>query len=104
MVKWAKSNAAVVVKDKTLLGTGSGLVDRVTAVRVALQKAGDNVYGATLISDAFFPFPDSVEWAHRFGIKVVAEPGGSKRDKEVIEKAKELGIKLVFTGKRLFRH
>ncbi len=104
MVKWAKSNAAVVVKDKTLLGTGSGLVDRVTAVRVALQKAEDNVYGSTLVSDAFFPFPDSIEWAHRFGVKVVAEPGGSKRDKEVIEKAKELGIKLVFTGKRLFRH
>ncbi len=104
MVKWARSNAAVVVKDKTLFGTGSGLVDRVTAVRVALIKADENAYGATLVSDAFFPFPDSVEWAHTFGVKVVAEPGGSKRDAEVIEKAKELGIKLVFTGKRLFRH
>ncbi len=104
MVRWAKSNAAVVVKNRTLLGTGSGLVDRVTAVRVALEKAGDNVYGSTLVSDAFFPFPDSVEWAYRFGVKVVAEPGGSRRDEEVIEKAKELGIKLVFTGKRLFRH
>lgn len=104
MVKWAKSNAAVVVKDKTLLGVGSGLVDRVTAVKVALEKAGENAKGGFLISDGFFPFPDSVELAHKFGIKVVVEPGGSIRDELVIERAKELGIKLVFTGKRLFRH
>ncbi|NPA80136.1 MAG: bifunctional phosphoribosylaminoimidazolecarboxamide formyltransferase/IMP cyclohydrolase [Thermotogae bacterium] len=104
MVKWAKSNAAVVVKNRTLFGTGSGLVDRVSAVKVALEKAGDNAFKGVLVSDGFFPFPDSIEWAYRYGINVVAEPGGSKRDEEVIAKAKELGIKLVFTGKRLFRH
>ncbi|NPB03194.1 MAG: bifunctional phosphoribosylaminoimidazolecarboxamide formyltransferase/IMP cyclohydrolase [Thermotogae bacterium] len=104
LVKWAKSNAAVVVRDRTLFGTGSGLVDRVSAVKVALEKAQENAMGAILVSDAFFPFPDSIEWAYRYGIGVVVEPGGSVRDPEVIEKAKELGIKLIFTGKRLFRH
>jgi len=104
MVKWAKSNAAVVVKDKTLLGTGSGLVDRVSAVKVALEKAGEKAKGAFLISDGFFPFPDSIELAKDYGIKVVVEPGGSIRDEVVIERARELNLKLVFTGKRLFRH
>ncbi len=104
MVKWAKSNAAVVVKNKILLGTGSGLVDRVTAVKVALEKAGSRSIGAVLVSDGFFPFPDSIVLAHKYGISLVVEPGGSIRDEEVIEEAKKLGIKLVFTGKRLFRH
>jgi len=104
MVKWAKSNAAVVVKDKTLLGTGSGLVDRVSAVKLALAKAGEKAKGGFLISDGFFPFADSIEVAKDYGIKVVVEPGGSIRDEVVIERAKELGLKLVFTGKRLFRH
>jgi phosphoribosylaminoimidazolecarboxamide formyltransferase/IMP cyclohydrolase len=104
MVKWAKSNAAVVVKNKTLLGTGSGLVDRVSAVKVALEKAGEKAKGGFLISDGFFPFADSIEVAKSYGIKVVVEPGGSIRDEVVIERAKELGLKLVFTGKRLFRH
>jgi phosphoribosylaminoimidazolecarboxamide formyltransferase / IMP cyclohydrolase len=103
-VKWAKSNAAVVVKNKTLLGTGSGLVDRVSAVKVALEKAGEKAKGGFLISDGFFPFADSIEVAKSYGIKVVVEPGGSIRDEVVIERAKELGLKLVFTGKRLFRH
>ncbi len=104
MVKWAKSNAAVVVKNKTLLGTGSGLVDRISAVKIALEKAGEKCKDAFLISDGFFPFPDSIEIAKNYGIKLVVEPGGSIRDELIIERARDLGLKLVFTGKRLFRH
>jgi len=102
--KHLKSNAAVVVKERKTLGIGCGQQSRVGAVELALNKAGQKAKGAILYSDGFFPFPDSVEKAARFGIEVIVQPGGSIRDEEVIKKAKEEGITMVLTGIRHFRH
>jgi len=105
--KHVKSNAIVITKNRKVLGIGAGQMSRVDALKIAVMKAKEfnhNLNGAFLASDAFFPFPDSIEIAHKEGIKFIAEPGGSVRDEEVIEKAKELGVTLVFTGKRHFRH
>lgn len=107
MVKFVKSNAIVLVKDKQLIGVGAGQMSRVDAVFMAIHKAKENHFeldGAILASDAFFPFADSIEVAEAEGIKVFIEPGGSIRDKEVIEKAKQLNVTLYFTGNRHFRH
>ena len=104
VVKHAKSNAIVVAKDEKTVGIGSGLPSRVDAVKVALNKAGERAKGAVLSSDAFFPFPDSIELAAKSGVKLIVQPGGSVRDKEVIERAKSLGIKMILTGIRHFRH
>ena len=82
-------------------------MSRVDALKIAIAKAKEfnhDLKNSFLASDAFFPFSDSIEIAHEAGIKFIAEPGGSIRDEEVIEKAKELGLTLVFTGKRHFRH
>jgi phosphoribosylaminoimidazolecarboxamide formyltransferase / IMP cyclohydrolase len=73
-------------------------------VRLALDQAGDGTKGAALASDAFFPFSDSIETAAAAGIAAVVEPGGSKKDPEVIARADELGIAMCFTGVRHFRH
>lgn len=104
VVKALKSNAAAVVKDKMLLGACGGQTSRVEAVRIACERAGEKAKGAVLISDGFFPFPDSIEIAASWGIKAIIQPGGSKRDPEVIEKAEELGLAMAFTGRRHFRH
>lgn len=79
-------------------------MNRVQSVRLALEQAGEGAEGASLASDAFFPFPDSVETAARSGIAAIVQPGGSKKDADVIAKANELGIVMVFTGVRHFRH
>lgn len=99
-----KSNAIIVVKDGRLLGTGAGQMNRVQSVRLALEQAGDGAKGAVLASDAFFPFPDSIEVAASAGISAVVQPGGSKKDDEVVAKADELGLAMVLTGVRHFRH
>jgi phosphoribosylaminoimidazolecarboxamide formyltransferase/IMP cyclohydrolase len=104
VVRHVKSNAIVVVKDFATVGIGAGQQSRVDAVKIALGKAGDRAEGAILTSDAFFPFPDSVEIAKDFKIKTIVQPGGSKRDKEVIETAQKYGIRMVLTGIRHFRH
>jgi phosphoribosylaminoimidazolecarboxamide formyltransferase/IMP cyclohydrolase len=104
VIKYVKSNAIVVVKNEMLLGSGGGQTSRVDATKIALEKAEERAKGAVLVSDGFFPFTDSLELAHEKGIKVVVEPGGSVRDEEVIKKAHELGLTLVFTGIRRFRH
>lgn len=99
-----KSNAIVVgVKDR-MLGMGAGQPNRVQSVRLALDQAGEGSTGACLSSDAFFPFPDSIETAAKAGIVAVIQPGGSKKDADVIAAANELGIAMVFTGTRHFRH
>ncbi|MGM0608366.1 MAG: bifunctional phosphoribosylaminoimidazolecarboxamide formyltransferase/IMP cyclohydrolase [Candidatus Muiribacteriota bacterium] len=103
-VKNIKSNAIVVSSGKTLLGMGAGQPSRVDAVEIALKKAGEQKKGSYLASDAFFPFPDAVEKACEAGIKAIIQPGGSKNDKKVIEKADELGLIMIMTGKRHFRH
>ncbi len=99
-----RSNAIVISKGKRTIGIGMGLPSRIDAAEVAIRKAGDKTKGAILSSDAFFPFPDVIELAAKHGIKVVVEPGGAKRDQEVIDTAKKYGITLVFTGERHFRH
>jgi phosphoribosylaminoimidazolecarboxamide formyltransferase/IMP cyclohydrolase len=101
------SNAIVIAKGERTLGIGAGQSSRVDAVRVALWKAersGHDVKGAVLCSDAFFPFPDSVELAAQAGIAAVAHPGGSVRDAESTAAADAAGMALVLTGERCFLH
>lgn len=102
--KHVKSNAIVVAKAGQTLGVGAGQMNRIDAARHALRQAGEQVKGAVLASDAFFPFPDVVEAAGAAGIGAIAQPGGSIRDQDSIAKADELGIAMVFTGVRHFRH
>ncbi|MEN2984703.1 MAG: bifunctional phosphoribosylaminoimidazolecarboxamide formyltransferase/IMP cyclohydrolase [Dictyoglomaceae bacterium] len=104
VVKHTKSNAIVVSKNKTTLGIGAGQMNRVDSVKIALEKAGEKAKDAYLASDAFFPFPDSIELAGKYGIKAIIQPSGSIRDEEVIKKAEELGIILVMINLRHFRH
>ncbi len=122
-----KSNAIVIVRRKgemlQLLGMGAGQPNRLVASKLALDKSIENLtkeytgeadglkdyitasLGKTvLISDAFFPFPDNVELAHEYGIKAIVQPGGSIRDKKVIDKCNELGVTMIFTGLRHFKH
>ncbi len=104
VVKHVKSNAIVIAKKDQVLGVGAGQMSRVDSVKIAIEKAGDKVNGSVLASDAFFPFRDSVDEAHKAGITAIIEPGGSIRDQEVIDAANEHGIALVFTGVRHFKH
>jgi phosphoribosylaminoimidazolecarboxamide formyltransferase/IMP cyclohydrolase len=103
-VKHIKSNAIVVVKGNKLLGMGAGQPNRITSVNLALKAAGKGAQGSILASDAFFPFADGVEAAAEGGIGVLVQPGGSIRDSEVIDAANRLGVAMVFTGVRHFRH
>jgi phosphoribosylaminoimidazolecarboxamide formyltransferase/IMP cyclohydrolase len=102
--KHVKSNAIVLVKDRTLLGMGAGQPNRVTSVRIAIERAGERARGSVLASDAFFPFFDGVATAAAGGIAAVIEPGGSVRDEEVVAVADAAGMAVVFTGERHFRH
>jgi phosphoribosylaminoimidazolecarboxamide formyltransferase / IMP cyclohydrolase len=104
VVKHVKSNAIVIAAPGRLLGVGAGQMNRVQSVRLALEQAGDGARGAALASDAFFPFPDSIETAAAAGITAVVQPGGSKKDPEVLARADELGLAVVLTGVRHFRH
>lgn len=101
VVKFVKSNAIVVSRDKMATGIGGGFVNRVDAAQYALERA-KGAY--CLASDAFFPFHDVVEKAHEYGIKAIIQPGGSLKDQDSIDKCDELGIAMVFTGMRHFRH
>ncbi len=102
--KHVKSNAIVVCDKNGLIGVGAGQMNRVKSVRLALEQAGERARGAVLASDAFFPFADSIEEAAKWGIAAVVQPGGSKKDEEVIQAAERLGIKIALTGTRHFRH
>ncbi|MGB9681488.1 MAG: bifunctional phosphoribosylaminoimidazolecarboxamide formyltransferase/IMP cyclohydrolase [bacterium] len=104
VVKFVKSNAIVVAKGGKTLGICGGQPNRIDSVRLAIARAGKEVEGAVLASDGFFPFSDSVEEAGKVGIKAIIQPGGSIRDKEVIESAERYHISMVFTGIRHFRH
>jgi phosphoribosylaminoimidazolecarboxamide formyltransferase/IMP cyclohydrolase len=103
-VQHVKSNAIVLALPNTTVGVGGGLPSRVDAVRLAVNKAGDRARGAALASDAYFPFPDGIEAAAEAGVTCVIQPGGSIRDKEVIEAANKAGVAMIFTGTRHFRH
>ncbi|MEZ5081878.1 MAG: bifunctional phosphoribosylaminoimidazolecarboxamide formyltransferase/IMP cyclohydrolase [Bacteroidales bacterium] len=107
LVKHTKSNAIVLVKGKQLLGSGVGQTSRVDALKQAIAKAnefGFSLEGAVMASDAFFPFADSVEIAHKAGIKAVVQPGGSVRDQDSIDYCNNAGMSMVFTGIRHFKH
>jgi phosphoribosylaminoimidazolecarboxamide formyltransferase/IMP cyclohydrolase len=103
-VKGIKSNAIVIARDRTLLGMGAGQPSRVVSVDLALKRAGAKAKGSVLASDAFFPFPDGPELAIKHGVTAIIQPGGSVRDKEVIELADKYNVAMVFTGVRHFRH
>lgn len=103
-VKHVKSNAIVVANDRQTLGIGAGQMNRVGAVKIAVEQAGEQADGAVLASDAFFPMNDSVEYAADHGIKAIVQPGGSIKDQDSIDMANQKGIAMVVTGMRHFRH
>jgi phosphoribosylaminoimidazolecarboxamide formyltransferase/IMP cyclohydrolase len=105
--KHVLSNAIVIAKDLQTIGIGAGQMSRVDAVRIALDKArehGHSLEGAALASDAFFPFPDGPELALEAEIGAIVQPGGSKRDEDVIAAVEQAGATMVFTRRRHFRH
>jgi len=103
--KFVKSNAIVITEGKSIIGIGSGQPNRVNSVNLAADRASDYITDSSILaSDAFFPFADSVELAAKHNIKTIIQPGGSIRDDEVVEKANELKIKMIFTNKRHFSH
>jgi phosphoribosylaminoimidazolecarboxamide formyltransferase/IMP cyclohydrolase len=107
IVKHTRSNAIVLAKDRQLIASGVGQTSRVDALKQAIAKAaefGFDLKGAVLASDAFFPFADSVEIAHKAGITAVIQPGGSVRDQDSIDFCQKNGMAMVFTGIRHFRH
>ncbi len=104
MVRHVKSNAIVLGRDTALVGVGAGQMSRVDSVDIAIRKAGERAAGSIMASDAFFPFPDSVEAAAQAGIVAIVQPGGSRRDDEVIAACNAHRIPMVFTGARHFKH
>ena len=114
VAKHVKSNAIVYVKDAATVGIGAGQMSRVDSTRIAARKAEDAAevmglsapltHGCAAASDAFFPFADGVEVLASVGATCVIQPGGSMRDAEVIEAADRLGLAMIFTGQRHFRH
>ena len=102
--KHVKSNSIVFAKNNTTVGIGAGQMSRVDAAKIAAAKAGNKAKGAVMSSDAFFPFRDGVDEAAKAGITAIIQPGGSIRDKEVIDAANEHNTAMVFTGIRLFWH
>lgn len=104
VAKSVKSNAILLAKDFASVGVGAGQMSRVDSARIAVEKAGDLAKGAVCASDAYMPFPDSLEVCAAAGVTAVIQPGGSIRDEECIAKADELGVAMVFTGHRHFRH
>lgn len=104
VVKHTKSNAIVLTSDDQTLGIGPGQTNRITALELAIKYAGEKAAGSCMASDAFFPFRDCVEAAHKAGITAIIQPGGSIRDQESIDACNEYGIAMVFTGMRHFKH
>lgn len=104
VVKHVKSNAIALAHELATVGLGGGQPNRVDAIRIAAQRAGERARGAVLASDAYLPFGDNIEVAAQAGVVAIIEPGGSLRDPEVIAAANAAGIALVFTGYRTFRH
>ncbi|MGH8323288.1 MAG: bifunctional phosphoribosylaminoimidazolecarboxamide formyltransferase/IMP cyclohydrolase, partial [Steroidobacteraceae bacterium] len=105
--KFVKSNAIVFARDRSTIGVGAGQMSRVYSTRIAAMKAADEgleVEGSVMASDAFFPFRDGLDVAAEYGIRAVIQPGGSRKDAEVIAAADEHDIAMVLTGMRHFRH
>ncbi|MBD5304186.1 MAG: bifunctional phosphoribosylaminoimidazolecarboxamide formyltransferase/IMP cyclohydrolase [Bacteroides sp.] len=106
VVKHVKSNAIVVVKNGATVGVGAGQMNRVGSAEIALEeaKAAGHTEGLVLASDGFLPFDDTVEFASKYGVTAIVQPGGSIRDEDSIKKANEKGITMLFTGMRHFKH
>ena len=104
VAKTVKSNAIVLAKDGGTVGVGAGQMSRVESAEIAVKKAGERSRGAVAASDAFFPFADGVEALAEAGIEAVIQPGGSRRDEEVVRAADARGLAMVFTGHRHFLH
>jgi len=104
VAKHTKSNTIVLVKNRKVIGVGAGQMNRVESGLIAFKNAGEETTGCAMASDAFFPFPDNVENAAKAGVAAIVQPGGSKKDDEVIVAADKHGIAMVFTGKRHFKH
>ncbi len=104
IVRHVKSNAIVLCKDRMLLGVGAGQMSRVDSTEIAIKKAGERVRGSVLASDAFFPFPDSIHKAAEAGVSAIIQPGGSVKDKEVIDACNKYTLPMIFTGRRHFKH
>jgi phosphoribosylaminoimidazolecarboxamide formyltransferase/IMP cyclohydrolase len=102
--KHVKSNAIVLARDQAIVGVGAGQMSRVDSVHMAARKAGERSQGSVMASDAFFPFRDNVDLAAAAGVKAIVQPGGSIRDQDSITACDELGIAMIFTGVRHFRH
>src|SRR5712691_5404130 len=105
--KHVTSNAIVIADELRTIGIGAGQMSRVDAVRIAIEKArerGHDLEGAALASDAFFPFPDGPQLALEAGVTGIIQPGGSKRDSDVVAAVESAGARMVFTGRRHFRH
>ncbi len=104
MVRHVKSNAIVLCRDTGLIGVGAGQMSRVDSVEISIKKAGERASGSVLASDAFFPFPDSIHAAAQAGVVAIIQPGGSRRDDDVIAACDKHGIAMIFTGVRHFKH
>ncbi len=104
VLKHIKSNAILIAKNKSTKGVGAGQVSRIDAVEIAIKKAGRELRGAILASDAFFPFRDSIDRLAETGIRAIIQPGGSIRDEEIIAACDQHAIAMVFTGSRCFKH
>ncbi len=104
VTKHARSNNVVLAKDGVTVGLGAGAVSRIWAAERAIGNAGDKAKGAVLASEAFFPFDDVVRLAASVGVTAILQPGGAKRDSEVVAACDELGISMIFTGSRHFKH
>lgn len=104
VAKHVKSNSIVIGKDLATLGIGAGQMSRVDSVKLAVKKARIDLTDAVLAGDAFFPFADGPEYAIKAGVTAIIQPGGSKRDDEVVKACDEAGIAMVFTGRRHFKH
>ena len=104
LVKHTKSNGIAIAKDGHSLGIGPGQTNRIWSTNMAIERSGEEVKGAVLASDAFFPFDDCVEAAGKAGITAIIHPGGSIRDEDSIKKADEYGIAMVFSHMRHFKH
>ena len=104
VVRHVKSNAIILIDKTKTVGIGAGQMSRVDAVMIAINKAKEKAKGSILISDAFFPKPDSIDEAYKAGISTIVQPGGSIKDKDVIERCNKYNISMVFTGIRHFKH
>ena len=104
VVKHTKSNAIAIAKDKCTTGVGPGQVSRIWALENAIRQGGERIAGSVMASDAFFPFADCVEAAHKAGITAIIQPGGSIHDQDSIDAANKYNIAMIFTGMRHFKH